>query len=80
MDGVIYIGRVKLSRLLVQLIKQYKFLHNNEYPTRIVLPAIKDIGGVIIEQENEPELEPATLEKPKPKKRKKKVVKYAVTS
>ena len=51
MGEVIYIEELELTGLLVQLIKQYKFRHNNEYPEKIVLPMIKEIEGVIIEQE-----------------------------
>ncbi len=87
MDRVIYIGEPELTRLLVQFIKHYKFHHNNEYPEKIVLPAIKKIEGVIIEQgiELEPELifelTPLAIQpEPKPKKRKKRKVKHAITS
>ena len=50
-SGVVYIGELELTRLLVQLIKHYKFAHANEYPEKIVLPTIREIEGVIIEQE-----------------------------
>ncbi len=70
-SGVIYIGELELTKLLVQLIKHYKFSHNNEYPEKIVFPAIKEIEGVIIEQEREPEPEPRKV---------KKGAKYAVAS
>ena len=49
-SGVIYIGELELTRLVVQLIKHYKFRHNNEYPEKVVFPTIKEIEGVIIEQ------------------------------
>ncbi len=75
MGEVIYIRESELTSLLVQLIKQYKFRHNNEYPEKIVLPVIKEVEGVIIEQATEP-----VVLATQPEKRKKKGVKDAVTS
>jgi len=49
--GVIYVGELEFTSLLVRLIRQHKFHHNNEYPTKIVLPSIAEIEGVIIKQE-----------------------------
>ncbi len=71
-DGVIYIGELEITRLLVQLIKQHKFLHNNECPQKIVFPVIKGIEGVTIEQASEPDIMPLLVEP-----RKKKGVKRA---
>lgn len=49
--GIIHVGEVEFTRLLVQLIRKHKFHNNNEYPTKIVLPSITEIEGVIIKQE-----------------------------
>ena len=62
-DGIIYIGERDLTRQLVYVIRNYRFNNNNQEPKAIVLPDIKEIGGVKIEFPKEQAIE-STRAKP----------------
>jgi len=61
-NGIIYMGETEFRTLMVRLIISHKFNHDNEIPTKIVLPAVGEVEGVTIE------IAPALVEATKTKK------------
>ena len=51
-DGVITVGELEFKGLMIQLIHRYDYV-KGEQPTKIVLPALTEVGGVVIEHEEE---------------------------
>lgn len=49
-DGVITVGELEFKGLMIQLIHRYDYV-KGEQPTKIVLPALTEINGVVIEHE-----------------------------
>jgi len=48
-DQKVYFGEFELTNLVKTLIHLYRFRNNNQTPTAIVIPDVKEVEGVKIE-------------------------------
>jgi len=48
-DGIVTVGELEFTALMVRFIRAYKFLNDSNLPTKIVFPDIGDVEGVRLE-------------------------------
>ena len=49
LDNKFFFGNVEFTNIMWALIRAYRYRNNNQNPEAIVLPDIKEVGGVKIE-------------------------------
>jgi len=50
-NKTIYVGEFEFTRLMRQLIRNYRFMRENEEPTKVILPSVMEVEGVRIVKE-----------------------------
>lgn len=50
-DGIITVGKLEFTGLMIETIKAYRFTHKGESPAKIILPKVEKVEGVTIEIE-----------------------------
>jgi hypothetical protein len=48
------IERIVMEQLIMRFIRFYQFHHNNELPTKIVIPEVAEVNGVKVEVASQP--------------------------
>lgn len=57
--GEIALSPIIMQNLLHKLVRYYQFAHGNESPTKIIVPRLTKVDGIIVEYAKQPEPKPS---------------------